>query len=575
MALMSPIIGNLNGLFSTFLSDANHITSVYPALEFLAISSGVCLAIGALIVGLDVLENRPLQKIAALKHLLITGVVFLTVDLSYGGRKIAESLLPIDDKLASLCRMENSVPVCRITYSMDNNWYFYVAWTILFAYAAFSILHVLLKKLRDNLAPLLVAVFGAVFISTVISQFYPVGGIKSNNFVAPRGNTNLPPVIHIVLDEMIGTEGIDRSIPGGEEAYQLVRAFHERFDFRLYGKAFSRHWYTGMSIPNMMNYDYRDTSFGKESKYLLAGKWQFFDDMSGRGYDINVYQTSHLNFCASENIHECHTLDSFIPTRTYISLPRQFASHSLPINAMIFNLIREKMKASYISGLGRIPVGIMNKGGYFSLNYDVPSFKLWFDAFSRDVANSKGGELFFAHFLTPHSPYILNKNCETKFVRWEAPYLLVGELLNNKDWQKTRKRFYEEYYEQVSCVYKKLTQFMENIERLDHFKNATIVLNGDHGARISAGHVLEILSKRDVIDNYSAHFSIRSPGVKPGYDLRSVSIQRLFAELFNDQYKGKAMSESETVVADTMRMEQVVIGFKMPEYGPPSPLKRQ
>jgi hypothetical protein len=61
-------------------------------------------------------------------------------------------------------------------------------------------------------------------------------------------------------------------------------------------------------------------------------------------------------------------------------------------------------------------------------------------------------------------------------------------------------------------------------------KDATVIIVGDHGSRISMSHVSETMSRQDLLDNYATLFSIRAPSVEPGYDLRFVSSQRLFTE---------------------------------------------
>ena len=211
----------------------------------------------------------------------------------------------------------------------------------------------------------------------------------------------------------------------------------------------------------------------------------------------------------------------------------------------------------------------MGLEGYFVLRYDVQSFNLWFDEISKEITQTRGGEVFFTHFLTPHMPFLLNKNCDIKSIPWYSTYNLKQiQKLNDKSFREARRAYYKLYYEQVSCVFKKLTALMKRIENLKQFKNATIIIHGDHGSRISAGQFFEGLSDRDLVDNYSTLFSIRSPELKPGYDLRLVSIQRLFAEIFNNQRNDASKIEKETVAVDSkMGPTGPVTTIKMPDFG--------
>jgi len=557
LALMAPIIGNLNSVIDTLLSGASHVQSADHLLVPLAVLSIFCLLIGAFIAGLDVLDTASSTKINFLKQFVIAGVVILAIDLSYGGKEIALSLWPF----------ENAV---FLNYGYDI---FTEIWQVICFLIGFSVVYTLCWLFRDNLATILISAFGAIFVSTIAIHFFSTGKGPAITYAASHGKANdLSPIIHIVLDEMIGTEGIDRNLPGGEETYQLVRNFHNRFRFRLYGKTFSRHYSTVMSIPNMLNYDYTDKTYGSDSsahsKYLPAGQFKFFDDLQDRGYDVNVYQSSHVNFCKGENINRCKTLNSFNPASIYISPPKKHTSNSqLPINTMIFSLLIQKASKSYSSYIGHKLIKLISADVYLAPMYDVQSFKLWFDDFTNDIAETKGGEVYFAHFLVPHAPLMLTKDCDTKLKPWESPHLLKEHRnLKAKDFQKARSRHYQDYFEQVTCVFKKLTEFMEKIEKLEPFQNATIIINGDHGSRISSGQYFENLSKQDFVDNYSALFSIRSPVVKPGYDLRSVSIQKLFSETFQDGQKIKKMEEMDTVVVNSVERGRV-ISAEMPDFG--------
>ncbi len=553
LALMAPIIGNLHSVVDTLLSGSSHIKSADHLLIPLVVLSVFCLMIGAFITGLDVRAKASSTKINFLKQFIIAGVVILAIDLSYGGKQMAVSLWPFEHGVFLGYGYEIVIQI----------------WQVICFLIAFLVVYTLCWLLRDNLATILISAFGAIFISTIVIHVYSTGKGSAITYVPSHGKANdLPPIIHIVLDEMIGTEGIDLDLPGGEETYQLVRNFHNRFRFRLYGKAFSRHFYTGMSIPNMLNYDYTDETYGSGSKYLSGSQFRFFDDLQDRGYDVNVYQSSHVNFCKGGNITRCETLNSFNPASIYISPPKTDTSNSqMSINSIIFSLLLQKASKSYSSYIGHKLIKLIYEDGYLAPRYDVQSFRLWFDNFTNDIESTKGGEVYFAHFLVPHAPYILTKDCNTKLKPLEEPYFLKEfQNLKAKAFQETRKAYYGLYFEQVSCVYKKLTEFMDKIENLEQFKNATIVINGDHGSRISSGQFWENLSERDLVDNYSTHFSIRSPKVEPGYDLRSVSVQRLFAEVFSSPFQEISMDDVETVSINSMEKGRVISG-KLPEYG--------
>ncbi len=84
----------------------------------------------------------------------------------------------------------------------------------------------------------------------------------------------------------------------------------------------------------------------------------------------------------------------------------------------------------------------------------------------------------------------------------------------------------------MGCLVQKLDWFFTRIDGNPALRDATIVLHGDHGSRISAGRFSTTVSARDLIDNHAALYAIRARDIEPGYDLRQVSIQALTAEYF-------------------------------------------
>lgn len=189
---------------------------------------------------------------------------------------------------------------------------------------------------------------------------------------------------------------------------------------------------------------------------------------------------------------------------------------------------------SYTSDLGRKALG-----RFYGLNtrdvgvtgdeggrYDVQRFPQWFDRFTRFTATVPRGTHVFAHFLVPHSPYLLRESCVVSG-KVNNGYNLLSKYPAAVRPGK-RSESYELYLAQLRCVGNKLDDFMTAIEQSDNFRDAVIIIHGDHGSRISDSDVLEDLSPRDYIDNYGAFFAVRAPNVQPGVDCEFVSLQEIF-----------------------------------------------
>src|SRR5690606_20032640 len=98
--------------------------------------------------------------------------------------------------------------------------------------------------------------------------------------------------------------------------------------------------------------------------------------------------------------------------------------------------------------------------------------------------------------------------------------------------EASRRARYERYFEQVVCVFGRITAMLERIEAAGRRKNAVIVIHGDYGSRISLAdkdRSPRKISQRDLVDLHATFFSVRSRHTAAGLDGEFISLQRLFA----------------------------------------------
>jgi hypothetical protein len=161
---------------------------------------------------------------------------------------------------------------------------------------------------------------------------------------------------------------------------------------------------------------------------------------------------------------------------------------------------------------------------------------------------------------------VFDRRCQTTG-RSEVAYFLAEERnLSGAALDAARADGYRAYQEQYGCLLRRLDGMLTSLETQPHFADATIVIHGDHGPRISAGQYVEGLSDRDMIDNYSALYAIRRPGTESGYDSRKVSVQRLTAEYFSAE-GAELGPDDPTVVIDSREVGTVVVR-QMPDFQP-------
>ena len=88
----------------------------------------------------------------------------------------------------------------------------------------------------------------------------------------------------------------------------------------------------------------------------------------------------------------------------------------------------------------------------------------------------------------------------------------------------------------MRCVRKALQEFFEEVQQIGVYDDATIIVHGDHGSRITLAvpnrMYADLLTDDDLVDNYSTLFAVYGRGFDRGFDTSFRSVQALFAELF-------------------------------------------
>jgi hypothetical protein len=412
--------------------------------------------------------------------------------------------------------------------------------------------------LRGQLPKILFVGALALLLSTIAPYFQSLLPAPAMETRAADG-VETAPVIYMVLDEMIGAEGIPRDIEGGEAAYQDLRRLFDKHGFRLFGNAFSRHSLTVRSVPNTLNFDTADNSWGMILRHssndivqsvLLEGLAQ--------AKPLVVYQTRHINFCGSAAT-RCETLQSFDAESEWVAQLGLGASETVVT-------LQEALPGSLVA---RANIALMAAVLGLDLErsvpeyFDVHAFPAWFDHFADDVVASGGKTNYFAHLLSPHAPYILDASCAPQ-PGWELPYHLGEVYAAGAELDGARDRHYRAYFRQMHCLFSKLDGLLTRLGDDPAFSDATIVLHGDHGSRISGARFAEVVTERDLIDNHAALYAIRAPGVDAGYDLRRVSVQQLTAEYLGGVSRPPAGSDDLSIVIDTTEEQNAVV-LQMPE----------
>ena len=143
---------------------------------------------------------------------------------------------------------------------------------------------------------------------------------------------------------------------------------------------------------------------------------------------------------------------------------------------------------------------------------------------------------YFAHLLLPHHALIYDRNCSTAkgLDAWMNSYDSILALVLQRNTAGMRAVRYARYFEQVRCAHRKLGEILSILRAQEQFERAVIIVHGDHGSRISRREPMAFLADQlvdsDLLDNFSALFAVKQPGLPRGYRPAPRSIQALFAE---------------------------------------------
>ncbi|MGH6922685.1 MAG: hypothetical protein ACRED5_02850 [Propylenella sp.] len=363
--------------------------------------------------------------------------------------------------------------------------------------------------LRQHLQSIVVAVFSTFVLGTIVLPT-PIGGEPRASGALPAELKDLPPVVHIVLDEHVGLAGLPADVEGSEAAEHAIRDTYA--DFELYSRAYSGFAETQYSLAGLLNAEpgpaVRSHLDLISATYVLH-RSTWFERLKEKGYALQVYQTAWFDMCSEiEAVDSCYT----------------YPLHS--INAV------QRSPLSTLARL-RVLVGKLHLGREVPLPSALPAREA-LDRFERDIEATPRGVAYVVHLLLPHYGYLYHADCSLADPgEWgnqpgrDAPLELST--------QAERRAAYRIYFDQLVCTQRQMAALFDRLKRLGVYDEATIIVHGDHGSRIAERTVhmpTDSLTERDLLDHFTTLLAIKAPGVEAGVEEAPVGLQQIFAERF-------------------------------------------
>lgn len=462
--------------------------------------------------------------------------------LTLAGSALVAALLAL--ALAALCGrrgklLQTILFTCLAALALDVqfDWFEKAA-----AYAVALGLFGLFWLLRRHLSTILATAFAALLVSTALTA-QPRRGDETAT-AAPAADVageseGQRRIVHLILDEHAGIEGIPEGLPGGPALRAELVEFFASNGFRVFGNAISEYATSRDSISGILNFTAGAWPYeryrGREPYVLTQNA--YFDALAADGYRIAVNQSTYLDYCSEQRkaVDRCHTyahdstrwladaaLDNGEKLKVFFGLYLQLSD----IAKSLFKAYA-RLQRSQRGGPLELPALPEWDAGPSSMNA-----MLAFDRFIQEVDSGGGNRLYFAHLLLPHGPYAFDAACRLRrdsstWANHRPPFL--------KDSSETqRARSYRYYFEQVRCVKTRLQAMFDRLRVMRAYGDAIIIVHGDHGSRIAqvaprAGN-LKRLAAQDFRDAFSTLFAVKAPGFEPGYDATLAPVSRLLAQ---------------------------------------------
>jgi hypothetical protein len=322
--------------------------------------------------------------------------------------------------------------------------------------------------------------------------FYNSKGQKCDNknltVINKSSCTDYPNIYHIILDAYTNKDAL-------EEVYNYDnREFYNYLSgkgFIVFEKSFSTYPSTLFSVTSMLNLGnlflndhtvFRGDNKLKESQLeIRLNENHVWDKFTQNGYNIYLWSNGALIDYRSKYIKKILNSD----TLNYFIFPTTCLAQT-PIKHSLNNLFLSKIYQLHIRGIQA------------SLN-------------GLRTAKAKYGEtnnIFYAHILSPHAPYVFDENGECSQEQSFEGFLIVKKLNILKDESQKAKN---KYTNQIKAISKKISTVIDSI--LSEYENSKykpiIILHGDHGWPLYSENsktIRSTIEKKVLTPNIKAYF---------------------------------------------------------------------
>ena len=367
------------------------------------------------------------------------------------------------------------------------------------ALIAFAILFFSNKKIRFFFACAAAFAFGAV----LLHQNYEKPEFEiEENAGASTSSEKGKKFINIMLPNapaygyIAGLEDNEAGKIYRDQLSSVMLGFYAKFGFKLFPNAYVGGRNPYVNAADSLNYAVPENNLENlQTQVMKDSYWQFkkrndfeaylknsamIDRLKNDGYAISAYQSHGINLCRKNNqnnVFRCVTkitnpaiLDSPLYSvfdRTEILIAQWLESTNWfeYLGETLYN----RLKTFYNPDI--TPIAGMSYKNIYAVN----SLKT-LDLVMKHIEQDRGDNAYFVFLDMPSDIFVYDDMCKLKSINSWLPK-------NNQLWVG-RNRVIEKrnaYFRQTMCLFGKLSQFMQNLQKSGELANATIVIQGLNG----------------------------------------------------------------------------------------------
>jgi len=344
------------------------------------------------------------------------------------------------------------------------------------------------------------------------------------------GDASLPPIVHLLMDSYLGTEGM-----GADPAFAQLReqtiAFYLEHGFRLYDGAYSRHANTANSVPYILSFgNAAPATVSQRSERFSPGRLDYFDRLAARGYGISILGADFINLCDGQPVDDCRQFQhSKLSAITQFSMSTRDRATTIGVtlasmSGLTSQIYNYSALANYLLG-GDRPMMMRNSKKLASPRAVVAMHDL-----GQVLKQPEYGRAYFAHLLIPHEPYVFDESCAMKpRAQW------------NTEMQSAKiEARYANYRAQTVCMHRLLGEMLDVLQETEAGRQAIVIIHGDHGSRIAVRRPDTLNPSPDLRDfamTYSTLFAIRAPGLEPELVDGRASLDELLEDFAESDFR--------------------------------------